>query len=118
MIVCHHATATHGQCCCSIVFTTATVGSVGSDSSGLVDATATVLMLVAMLSAFASAGKPFKSKLIFSESHKIIYLVRVEGLEPSIPYGRLILSQLRIPFRHTRICLVRPGNSDIPTKRL
>jgi hypothetical protein len=45
------------------------------------------LMLVAMLSAFAGAGKPFKSKLIFSESHKIIYLVRVEGLEPSIHKG-------------------------------
>jgi hypothetical protein len=30
-------------------------------------------------------------------------LVRVEGLEPSIHYWRLILSQLRIPFRHTRI---------------
>jgi hypothetical protein len=38
-----------------------------------------------------------------------IRLVRVEGLEPSIPYGRLILSQLRIPFRHTRICSGRPG---------
>jgi hypothetical protein len=73
MIVCHHATATHAQCCCSVVFTTATIGSVGSDSGGLVNTPATILMLVAMLSAFAGAGKPFKSKLIFSESHKIIY---------------------------------------------
>ena len=45
-----------------------------------------------------------------------ILLVRVEGLEPSIPYGRRILSALRIPFRHTRICLVpRVGNAPTPT---
>jgi hypothetical protein len=31
------------------------------------------------------------------------YLVRVEGFEPSIPFGRQILSLLCIPFHHTRM---------------
>ena len=33
-------------------------------------------------------------------------MVRPEGVEPSIPYGQLILSQLRMPFRHDRITLL------------
>jgi len=73
MKVCHYATAAYRESRCSIVFATATVGSVGSDSGGLVNTATTILMLVAVLSSFACAGEPFKSKLIFSESHKIIY---------------------------------------------
>ncbi len=80
--VCHYATTANTQGSCSIVFATAAVGSVGGDSGRLVDAAATVLMLVAMLSTFAGARKPFKSKLIFGESHKVIYMVGPEGLEP------------------------------------
>lgn len=30
-------------------------------------------------------------------------LVRVEGVEPTCPYGQRILSASRLPFRHTRI---------------
>ena len=72
MKVCHHTTATHTQCRGTVVFTTATVGPVGNYSSGLVDTAATVLMLVAMLSSFACAGEPFKTKLIFCEFHSSI----------------------------------------------
>lgn len=71
MVVCHHATTTHRVCRGTIVFTAATVGSVGRDSSGLVDTTATVLVLVAMLSSLACAGEPFKSKLIFCDLHAL-----------------------------------------------
>ena len=60
----------------TIVFATAAVGSIGRDSSGLVNTAATILMLVAMLSPFACAGEPFKSKLIFSDFHMNIYMVR------------------------------------------
>ena len=75
MIMCHYSTAANTKSRCSIVFAIATVGSVGLDSSGLVDTAATVLVLVAMLSSFACAGEPFKTKLIFSDFHKDIYLV-------------------------------------------
>ena len=75
MEVCHYTTAAHRESGCSIIFATATVGSVGSDSGGLVDTAATVLVLVAMLSSLACAREPFKTKLIFSESHNDIYLV-------------------------------------------
>ena len=68
----------------SIVFATAAVGSVGRDSGGLVDAAATILMFVAMLSSLACAGEPFKTELIFSDFHTNIYLVRPEGLEPPV----------------------------------
>jgi hypothetical protein len=73
MKVCHYSTAAHTKSRCSVIFATATVGSVGHDTSGLVDTAATVLMLVAVLPSFACAGEPFKTELIFSESHKIIY---------------------------------------------
>ena len=72
MKVRHHTTATYIQCCGTIVFTAATVGSIGLYPSGLVDTAATVLMLVAMLSPFACAGEPFKTKLIFCEFHSSI----------------------------------------------
>jgi hypothetical protein len=48
-----------------------------------VDTAATILMFVAMLSSFACAGEPFKTKLIFSDFHKDIYLVRPVGFEPT-----------------------------------
>ena len=83
MQMCHYTTTANTQCRCSIVFATAAVGAVGSDSGRLMDAAATVLMLVAMLSTFASARKPFKSKLIFGKSHKVIYMVRRVGFEPT-----------------------------------
>jgi hypothetical protein len=75
MVMCHYSTAAHTECRSSIVLATATVGSVGLDSSGLVDTAATILMLVAVLSSLACAGEPFKTKLIFSKSHNDIYLV-------------------------------------------
>jgi hypothetical protein len=75
----HYSTAAHCQCCCSVILTTATVGSVGSYSCGLVDTAATILMLVAMLSSFACAGEPFKTKLIFSDFHEGIYNSDVEN---------------------------------------
>jgi hypothetical protein len=37
-----------------------------------VNAAATILMFVAMLSSLACAGEPFKTKLIFSDFHGII----------------------------------------------
>ena len=67
----------------TIVFTATTVGSVGGYPGRLVDTAATILVFVAMLSSFACAGEPFKSKLIFSDFHKDIYMVRPEGLEPA-----------------------------------
>ena len=84
MVVCHYTTTTYTQCCNAIVFAAATVGSVGLYSRGLVDTATTILVLVAMLSSLACAREPFKTKLIFSESHEIIYLVRPEGLEPPV----------------------------------
>ena len=84
MEVCQHtATASHIGCM-TIVFAAAAVGSVGRDPGGLVDTAATVLVLVAMLSSFACAGEPFKSKLIFCDFHSNIYMVRPEGLEPPV----------------------------------
>lgn len=80
----HDAAATSAESSGTIVFTTATVGSVGRNSSRLVDAAATILVLVAMLSSLACAGEPFKTKLIFSELHSRIYMVRPEGLEPPV----------------------------------
>lgn len=65
----NNTTATHAQCCGTIVFTTTTVGSVGLYSSGLVDAAATILVLVAVLPSLACAGEPFKTELIFCELH-------------------------------------------------
>lgn len=82
MKVRHNTAAAHTQCCGTIVFTTTTVGSVGLYSSGLVDTAATILMFVAMLSSLAGAREPFKTKLIFSELHSRIYMVRPKGLEP------------------------------------
>lgn len=32
----------------------------------------------------------------------MIILVRAVGIEPTFPYGRRILSPLRLPFRHAR----------------
>jgi hypothetical protein len=81
--MCHYSTAAHTECRSSIVLATATVGSVGLDSSGLVDTTATILMFVAMLSSLACAREPFKTKLIFSDFHNDIYLVRPVGFEPT-----------------------------------
>jgi len=73
MEMCQHtATASHiGSM--TIVFATAAVSSVGRDSGGLVDTAATILVLVAMLTPFACAGEPFKSKLIFCDFHGSIY---------------------------------------------
>ena len=92
MKVCQHtATASHISSV-AIVFAAATVGSVGRDSSGLVDAAATVLVLVAMLSPFACAGEPFKSKLIFSDFHTDIYMVGRVGFEPTTLFRDWIMS--------------------------
>jgi hypothetical protein len=71
MKMCCYSAHASGQCCCTIVFSTATVGAIGSDAGGLVYASATVLVLVAMLPAFASAAEPFKSKLIFGDLHDV-----------------------------------------------
>ena len=82
MEVCQHtATASHISSM-TIVFAATTIGSVGGYSSGLVDAAATILMLVAMLSPFACAGEPFKTKLIFCDFHSDIYMVGPLGFEP------------------------------------
>jgi hypothetical protein len=53
----------------SVVFSAATVGAISSNASGLVYTSTTVLMLVAMLAAFAGAREPFETKLIFSNLH-------------------------------------------------
>ncbi len=84
MKVRYHATTTYTESGCTVVFTAATVGSVGHYPGGLVDTAATILMLVAMLSSFACAGEPFKTKLIFSDFHKDIYLVGPLGIEPRL----------------------------------
>lgn len=68
----------------TIVFATATVGSVGRDSSGLVDTAATILVFVAVLSSLACAGEPFKAELIFCEFHSSIYMVGQLGIEPRL----------------------------------
>ena len=82
MKVCNHTATTHRIGRGTIVFATAAVGPVGGNTGGLVDAAATVLMLVAMLSPLACTGEPFKTELIFCEFHSNIYMVRREGLEP------------------------------------
>jgi len=64
MKVCHHTATTSCVGCCSVVFTTAAVCAVCSNASWLMDTTATILMLVAMLATFACATEPFKTKLI------------------------------------------------------
>ncbi len=45
-----------------------------------------------------SRDKPRRIYCLFS----VVYLVRVAGLEPARGCPRLILSQMRLPFRHTR----------------
>lgn len=84
MKVCNHTTTTGAEGRCTIVFATATVGSVGSDSCWFVNTAATILMLVTMLSSLACAREPFKTKLIFSDFHCSIYLVGPLGIEPRL----------------------------------
>lgn len=48
-------------------------------------------------------------------------LVPVKGLEPSWGYPRLILSQLRIPFRHTgrqRVSVTEEGRAFIGARQI
>ncbi len=73
MKMCNDTTATSHISHAAIVFAATTIGSVGNDSCGLVNTAATILMLVAMLSSLACAREPFKTKLIFSDFHSIIY---------------------------------------------
>ncbi len=84
MKVRHYTTAAYTESCRTIIFAATTVGSVGNNSCGLVDTAATILVLVAMLSSLAGTREPFKTKLIFSDFHIDIYLVRPEGLEPPV----------------------------------
>ena len=92
MEVCQHtATASHISSM-TIVFAATTIGSVGGYPSGLVDAAATILMLVAMLSPFACAGEPFKTKLIFCDFHTDIYMVGRVGFEPTMLFRDWIMS--------------------------
>ena len=44
----------------------------------------------------------------------MVWLVRVAGLEPARGCPRLILSQMRLPFRHTRMVGLRPGGKTTP----
>ena len=92
MKVCQHTATACDISSLTIVFAATTVGSVGRDSSGLVDAAATILVLVAMLSPFACAGEPFKSKLIFSDFHTDIYMVGRVGFEPTTLFRDWIMS--------------------------
>ena len=82
MKMCHDTAAASAEGRCTIVFSTATHGSVGGNPCGLVDTAATILVFVAMLSSLACAREPFKTKLIFSELHDSIYLVGPFGVEP------------------------------------
>ena len=79
-----YTTTTHRVSRGTIVFATAAVGSVGTDSGRLVDTAATILVFVAMLSPFACAGEPFKTELIFCEFHSSIYMVGQLGIEPRL----------------------------------
>lgn len=83
MKVSQHTATAHSISGGAIIFAATAVGSVGRYSGGLVDTAATVLVLVAVLTSFACAGEPFKTKLIFCDFHNGIYLVRSEGLEPA-----------------------------------
>ena len=69
--VCNYTATTHRIGRGTIVFATATVGSVGRDSRGLVNTAATILMFVAMLSSLACAREPFKTELIFGDLHGV-----------------------------------------------
>ena len=42
-------------------------------------------------------------------------VVRVEGVEPTKPYGQRILSPPRLPFRHTRIVTGMPERGQFVT---
>ena len=90
--VCNYTATTHRIGRGTIVFATATVGSVGRDSRGLVNTAATILMLVAMLSSLACAGEPFKAELIFCEFHINIYMVGRVGFEPTTLFRDWIMS--------------------------
>jgi len=75
MKMCGHSAHAGSQCSGTIVFSAATVGTVCNDASGLVDASATVLMLVAMLASFAGTRVPFKTELIFGNFYFNILVV-------------------------------------------
>jgi hypothetical protein len=78
MKMCSYPTHTSGQGSSTIVFTTAAVSTIGLNSSGLVYAPATVLMLVAMLASFAGAREPLKTELIFCDFHDVNWQLVLE----------------------------------------
>ena len=83
MKVRQYTTTASSVCRLTIVLAATAIGSVGGDSGRLVDTAATILVLVAMLPPFACAGEPFKTKLVFSDFHTDIYMVRPAGHDPT-----------------------------------
>jgi hypothetical protein len=80
MKMCSHSAHAGAECSSTVIFSAATTGTICSDASWLVNASAAVLMLVAMLASFTGSGEPFKTELICCDLHNVNWRLVLEDM--------------------------------------